>query len=310
MAEMREVFGETMITMGERNPSIMVLEADLMRANGTGAFAKRFPDRSINLGVAEANMVGVAAGLSAMGKIPFACTFAAFAGRRDFDQFFISANYARLNVKLVGTDPGILAAINGGTHMPFEDIGLMRTIPHLVVVDPCDGASLRKLLPQIAAHKGSVYLRLNRKDTPATYSDDEEFTLGKAKVVSDGTDIALFASGAVMVPEAKEAARMLKAEGISAAVLDFHTIKPIDSEAILSFARKTRCILTCENHQIVNGLGSAVAEVLGENLPTLMGRVGVNEEFGQVGDVTYLIKAYHLDAESIKVKAKSLLGGK
>jgi transketolase len=308
MAEMREVFGETMITMGERDPSIMVLEADLMRANGTGAFAKRFPDRSINLGVAEANMVGVAAGLSAMGKIPFACTFAAFAGRRDFDQFFISANYARLNVKLVGTDPGILAAINGGTHMPFEDIGLMRTIPRLVVVDPCDGASLRKLLPQIAAHKGSVYLRLNRKDTPATYPDDEEFTLGKAKVVSDGTDIALFASGAVMVPEAKAAAALLKKDGISAAVLDFHTIKPIDADAVIAWAKKTRCVLTCENHQIVNGLGSAVAEVLGENLPTRMGRIGVNEEFGQVGDVAWLIKAYHLDAESIRAKAKALLG--
>jgi transketolase len=192
--------------------------------------------------------------------------------------------------------------------MPFEDIGLMRTIPRLVVVDPCDGASLRKLLPQIAAHKGSVYLRLNRKDTPVTYADDVEFSLGKAKVILEGTDIALFASGAICVPEAKAAAALLKKDGISAAVLDFHTIKPIDTEAILSWARKTGCILTCENHQIVNGLGSAVAEVLGENLPTRMGRIGVNEEFGQVGDVAYLLKAYHLDAESIRVKAKGLLG--
>jgi len=302
------VFAETMVQLGEKDPSIMVLEADLMRANGTGAFAKRFPDRSINLGVAEANMVGVAAGLSAMGKIPFACTFASFAGRRDFDQFFISANYARLNVKLVGTDPGVLAGFNGGTHMPFEDIGLMRTIPRLVVVDPCDGASLRTLLPQIAAHKGSVYLRLNRKDTPVTYPDTEEFTLGKAKVIQEGKDIAIFASGAICVPEAKIALDLLADDGISAALIDVHTIKPIDAETVITWAKKTTCVLTCENHQVINGLGSAVAEVLGENCPTKMARLGIYDEFGQVGEVGWLVKAYHLDAESIAAKAKRLLG--
>jgi transketolase len=285
----------------------VVLESDLMRANGTESFLKRFPTRSINVGVAEANMVGVAAGLSAMGKIPFACTFASFAGRRDYDQFFVSANYARLNVKLVGTDPGILAAYNGGTHMPFEDVGLMRNIPRCVVVDPCDGISLRKLLPQIAHHKGSVYMRLNRKATPDCYPAGEEFTLGKSKVMLDGTDIALFASGAVLVPEAVEAARLLKSDGISAAVIDFHTIKPIDKEMILAYARKTGCIVTCENHQIVNGLGSAVAEVLCESLPTRMSRIGVDEEFGQVGDVDYLRKAFHLDAQSISHRVKALL---
>lgn len=278
-----------------------------MRANGTKVFKDRFPSRSINVGVAEANMVGVAAGLAAVGKIPFANTFACFAGRRDYDQFFLSANYARLNVRLVGTDPGILAAYNGGTHMPFEDVGLMRNIPRCVVVEPADGVSLKKLLPQIAYHQGSVYMRLNRKASPQIYGEAEEFALGKAKVVRDGTEVAIFATGSILVPEAVEAAKRLEAEGVSAAVVDFHTIKPIDQEMILKYAKKTGLILTCENHQIVNGLGSAVAEVLGEHLPTRMARIGVNEQFGQVGDVNYLRKAYGLDAESICARVRQLL---
>lgn len=307
MIEMRVVYGQTLLELAEKDERIVVLEADLMRANGTKPFKDRFPARSLNLGVAEANMVGVAAGLAAVGKIPFANTFACFAGRRDYDQFFLSANYARLNVKLVGTDPGILAAINGGTHMPFEDVGLMRNIPKCVVVDPSDGVSLAKLLPQIAYHPGSVYLRLNRKAGPQIHPDGTEFTLGRANVVRDGSDVALFASGAILVPEAAEAARRLEAEGISAAVVDFHTIKPIDRETILRFAGKTGLVVTCENHQIVNGLGSAVAEVLGEELPTRMCRIGVNEQFGQVGDVEYLKKAYGLDAGSIRARVRQLL---
>ena len=307
MSDMRTAYVETLIGLAEKDERIVVLEADLMRAIGTKAFKDRFPSRSINLGVAEANMVGVAAGLSAVGKIPFASTFASFAGRRDFDQFFLSVNYAQLNVKLVGTDPGILAGYNGGTHMPFEDVGLMRTIPKCVVVDPSDELSLRKLLPQITYHRGAVYLRLNRKPSPQVHQEGEEFTLGKANLLKDGTDLAIFASGAVLVPEAVEAARRLAAEGVSAAVVDFHTIKPIDREMVLRFAQKTGLVLTCENHQIVNGLGSAVAEVLSENLPTRMGRIGVNEQFGQVGDVNYLRKAYGLDAEAICARARLLL---
>ena len=307
MPEMRVIYGETLMELAAKDERIVVLESDLMRANGTKVFKDRFPSRSINVGVAEANMVGVAAGLAAVGKIPFANTFACFAGRRDYDQFFLSANYARLNVKLVGTDPGILAAYNGGTHMPFEDIGLMRNIPRCVVVDPADSVSLKNLLPQIAYHPGSVYMRLNRKASPPIYGEAEEFTLGKANVVRDGTDVAIFASGAVLVPEAVEAAKRLAAEGVSAAVVDFHTIKPIDQEMILKYAGKTGLILTCENHQIVNGLGSAVAEVLSEHLPTRMARIGVNEQFGQVGDVNYLRKAYGLDAESICARVRQLL---
>ena len=307
MADMRTAYVETLIALAEKDERIVVLEADLMRAIGTKAFQDRFPSRSINLGVAEANMVGVAAGLAAVGKIPFASTFASFAGRRDFDQFFVSANYARLPVKLVGTDPGILAGYNGGTHMPFEDVGLMRTIPRCVVVDPADIVSVQKLLPQITYHPGPVYMRLNRKPSPQVHQDGEEITLGKASVLKDGTDLAIFASGAVLVPEAVEAARHLEGEGVSAAVVDFHTIKPIDREAVLHFAGRTGLVLTCENHQIVNGLGSAVAEVLGESLPTRMARLGVNEQFGQVGDVNWLRKAYGLDAEAICARARQLL---
>jgi transketolase len=307
MAEMRAVYGETLIGLAEKDERIVVLEADLMRANGTKAFKDRFPTRSINVGVAEANMVGIAAGLAATGKIPFAHTFACFAARRDFDQFFLSANYARLGVKLVGTDPGIFAALNGGTHMPFEDVGLMRTIPGCVVVDPADCISLKALLPQIAHHPGPVYMRLNRKASPDVHAAGAAFTLGKANVVRDGNDVAIFASGCLMVPEAVDAAARLEKEGISAAVVDFHTIKPIDEQMIRRYAGKVRAIVTCENHQIVNGLGSAVAEVLSEHHPARLARIGVNERFGQVGDVDWLKKDYGLTADAICARVRQLL---
>jgi transketolase len=307
MAEMREIYGKTLIDLAQKDTEIVVLEADLMRANGTTCFKEAFPDRSFNVGVAEANMVGVAAGLAAVGKIPFANTFACFAARRAYDQFFLSANYAKLNVNLVGTDPGILAALNGGTHMPFEDVGLMRNIPGLVVFDPADGVSLAKLLPQIAYHDGSTYMRLNRKVGPDTYDENEEFVLGKGKVIKDGTDITLIASGVILVPEAIEAATKLAKVDISAAVIDMHTIKPIDAELILKYAEKTNAIITCENHQIYNGLGSAVAEVLSENRPTKMKRVGVNDQFGQVGNVEFLKEAYGLTADNIYQCALDIL---
>ncbi len=305
--EMRVVYGETLMELAEKDERIVVLEADLMRANGTKAFKDRFPSRSINVGVAEANMVGIAAGLSASGKIPFANTFACFAGRRDFDQFFLSANYARLRVKLVGTDPGILASLNGGTHMPFEDVGVMRTIPKCVVVDPADCLSLKMLLPQIAYHPGSVYMRLNRKASPDVYQKGEQFTLGKANIVREGRDVALFASGAVLVPEAVKAAICLEKDGISAAVVDFHTIKPIDTEMILRWAETTGAIVTCENHQIVNGLGSAVAEILSERRPTRLIRIGIDERFGQVGDIDFLKKDYGLTVDAICGRVREIL---
>lgn len=308
--EMREIYTNTLIELAQENPNVVVLEADLMKAHGTGKFKQAFPDRTFDVGVAEANMISTAAGLSAMGKIPFAATFGCFASRRCFDQFFISANYARLNVKLVGSDPGITAALNGGTHMPFEDVGLMRVIPGVVIFEPSDPVSLTKLMRRAALYEGSCYMRLHRKAVPALYAESEEFELGKGKVLFDGSDVTLIASGAVMVAAAAEARKLLAAESVSAAVIDMHTIKPIDSELVLKYARATGAIVTCENHQITNGLGSAVAEVLAENCPTLMRRVGAADEFGEVGDVAYLQNRFGMTPAHIVEKVRSLLAAK
>lgn len=305
--EMREVYTNTLIQLAQENPNIVVLEADLMKAHGTGKFKQAFPDRTFDVGVAEANMVGVASGLSALGKIPFAASFGCFASRRAFDQFFISANYARLNVKLVGSDPGISATLNGGTHMPFEDTGLMRNIPNLVIFEPSDPVSLAQLIKAAAAHKGSCYMRLHRRAVPNIYDESETFELGKGKVIHDGSDVTLIASGSIMVNAALEARKLLAADGISAAVIDMHTIKPIDSQLIVQYAAKTRAIVTCENHQIINGLGSAVAEVISEQHPVLLRRIGARDQFGEVGDMTYLQNRYQMNPQDIVKYAKEIV---
>ncbi|HBE04801.1 MAG TPA: transketolase [Spirochaetia bacterium] len=305
--EMRSVYTETLIELAEKNNNIVVLEADLMKSQGTVKFMEKFPERTFNIGVAEANMVGIAAGLSALGKIPFAATFGCFAGRRVYDQFFISANYAKLNVKLVGSDPGVAAAYNGGTHMPFEDLGIMRNIPKCTVLEACDQVSLRKLMIKSAEHYGSVYMRLHRKPVEPVYPENEEFELGKGKVLKDGSDITIIANGAIMVHEALAAEALLQKEGIRAAIIDMHTIKPIDKDLIIRYAKKTKALITCENHQVVNGLGSAVAEVLSENIPTLMARLGINDEFGEVGTQEFLQKRFGLTGIAIAEKATELL---
>lgn len=309
MREMRAVYTETLIGLAEKDRNIVLLEADLMRASGTKPFQERFPERTFNVGVAEANMVSIAAGLSATGKIPFANSFACFAARRTFDQFFISANYARLNVKLVGTDPGITAAYNGGTHMCFEDVGLMRTVPRLVVFEPCDPVSLSRLVAQSAYHQGCTYMRLHRMGAAVLYDEDATITLGRGNVLRDGDDVTLIATGVVMVSEALKAAALLAQDGISAAVIDMHTVKPIDAELVLRYAAKTGAVVTCENHQVCNGLGSAVAEVLAENRPTRMKRVGVEDEFGEVGPLDYLQQRFGMTAENIAQQARALLQG-
>ena len=306
--EMRAVYAQTLIELAEKDERIVLLEADLMKASGTTVFKNRFPDRTFNVGVAEANMVGIAAGLSAGGKIPFADTFGCFASRRTYDQFFISANYARLNVKLVGTDPGISAAYNGGTHMPFEDVGIMRNIPKLTVFEPSDPVSLKKLVQESAYHQGCTYMRLFRKPLETIYQEDETFELGKGKVLKDGSDVTIIANGAVMVQEALKAAEMLNGDGISAAVIDMHTVKPVDTELIIRYAKKTGLIVTFENHQIINGLGSAVAETLVENYPCRMKRIGVNDEFGEVGTQEYLQERFGLTANHIVDAVKNVAG--
>ncbi|MFA7127561.1 MAG: transketolase family protein [Sphaerochaeta sp.] len=305
--EMRAVYCDTLIDLAKTNEKIMVVEADLMRASGTMKFKDIFPERAIDVGVAEANMVGVSAGLSAGGKIPFAATFGCFASRRVFDQFFISANYAKLNVKLVGTDPGISAAFNGGTHMPFEDIGMMKLIPNLTILEPSDPISLEALLRACAEHEGCTYMRLHRKAIAPLYKEDEKFALGKGNVLRDGNDVTLIALGAILVPEALKASEMLQKEGISAAVIDMHTVKPLDEELVLAYAKKTRGIVTAENHQVSGGLGASIASFLSKEHPTRMAMVGINDEFGQVGTQTWLQNYYKLTAEEIALQAKSLL---
>ena len=299
LRSMRDVYCDVLLELAEANDAIVVLNADLSVAIGTKRFEQKFPDRSFNVGVAEANMIGVAAGLSARGKIPFASTFAVFASRRTFDQFFISGNYARLNIKLVGSDPGITAGFNGGTHMALEDIGMMRSVPGLVVFEPCDNVSLRSLVLQSAAHKGCTYMRLHRKDGNIIYGEDDNFQLGKGKVLRQGKDVTIIATGFIMVPQALKAAELLERSRISSAVIDMHTIKPIDKELIVTQAAATEAVVTCENHQIVGGLGSAVSEVLAEAGTGRLKRIGVRDEFGEVGSDAYLMDRFGFTADKI-----------
>lgn len=308
--DMRVVYTETLIDMAKTNKDVCVLEADLMGATGTKTFKGEFPERTFNVGVAEANMVGVAAGLSATGKIPFANSFGCFASRRTYDQFFLSGNYAQQNVKLVGSDPGVTAQFNGGTHMPFEDAGIMRNIPGLVVFEPCDTVSLAALTRKCAEHKGCTYMRLHRKGSYTLYKEGETFELGKGKVIREGKDVTIIANGLVMVPESLKAAELLAKDGIEARVIDMHTIKPIDKDLVIESAEKTGAIVTSENHNIINGLGSAVAEVLAENCPTPMVRHGVEDRFGQVGTLDFLKEDYGLNAETLVKKVKEVIARK
>jgi transketolase len=253
-------------------------------------------------------MVGVASGLSAVGYVPFASTFGCFASRRVFDQFFLSANYARLNVKLIGTDPGVTAAYNGGTHMPFEDLGLMRTVPGLTIVEPSDPVSCAAFTRLAAENYGCFYMRLPRKAAPFLYGKDEGFEIGRAKVLREGKDLWFVSLGALMAGECLAAAKELEAEGRSVGVIDALCLKPLDSAAILAAARASGRIISAENHQIAGGLGSAVAELLAENrFGGSFARVGVRDEFGEVGTQDYLAKRFGLTAADLAREARSML---
>ncbi len=304
--DMRDVYCETLMELARENRDIVALDADLMGADGLTAFFREFPEQSINTGVAEANMIGIASGLSSMGKIPFANTFACFASRRIYDQFFISSNYSGLNVNLTGTDPGISCQYNGGTHMTFEDFGIMRNTPNLIIYEPSDIISLKALVMQAAASPNCTYLRLHRKDSNRIYNDGETFELGKGKVLRDGTDLTIIATGFILVPEALKAAGLLAEKGINAAVIDMHTVKPIDEDLVLEYAKKTGAILTCENHQAATGMGSAVATFLAANYPVKVVTHGIKEEFGEVGALPYLKERFGFTAEAIAELAANL----
>lgn len=305
--EMRRVYCDTLIELAYKDDRICILDADLLGANGLGRFQEIFPQRTFNIGVAEANMVGIASGLSVANKIPFASSFASFITRKTLDQFYISANYSCQNVKLTGTDPGIEATYNGGTHMTFDDLGVLRAIPGIVLLEPSDCVSLRSLVRQLAEFRGCSYMRLSRKSAQVLYQDNEIFQIGKGKLLEDGEDVTIISAGALMVKESLSASQTLRSEGIKARVIDMHTIKPIDRELILESAKKTKFIVTCENHSICNGLGSAVAEVLSQEYPTYLERIGINGLFGEVGTLEYLKNRFELASEHIARKVKQFL---
>lgn len=304
--QMRDAYIDALMELAEDNPKIVVLDADLMNSNSTIKFMRRFPERAINVGVQEANMLGVAAGLAAVGKIPFTHTFACFNARRALDQIYMSVAYAKLPVKIVGTDPGVTAAFNGGTHMSLEDVGFMRGIPTMTVIEPVDNVMVLAILPQVVEMDTPVYLRVNRKEPVKIYEPGTEFTIGKGKVLRDGEDVTIIATG-IMVPEALKAGEALAEEGISARIINIFTIKPLDEELVLQAARETGAIVTAENHNVINGLGSAVAEVVAQHYPVPVERVGVQDLFGEVGSVEYLMKRFGLTSEEIVAKAKRAL---
>lgn len=289
----------------DADQALMVLDADLARANGTMELQKKFPDRALDVGIAEANMACIAAGLSSYGFKPFIFSFCPFVTRRICDQAAISIAYAKRNVKIVGTDPGISAELNGGTHMSVEDVGVMRSIPDMVIFEPADGDQLAKAMPQIFVCDGPVYIRLFRKVPTKTYfaGEDYRFDLYKADVLKEGKDVTLFATG-IELEQAMEAAELLAAEGIGAEVINVHTIKPLDAATVLSSVKKTGCAVSCENHNVIGGLGSALAEVFSKEYPIPMEYIGIQDHFGEVGRLPFLMEKFGMRAEDIAQAAE------
>ena len=298
----RDAYGDALAELGSENPNIVVLDADLSKSTRTITFAKKFPERFFNFGVAEQNMMNTAAGLATCGKIPFASTFAVFASGRAFDQVRMSVCYARLNVKIVATHGGVSVGEDGASHQATEDIALMRALPNMTVIVPCDGIETKKAVRAAAAYFGPIYMRLGRMKVPVLYDDDYQFEIGKSAKLREGKDVTLIANGAIVYP-CLEAAKILESQGIEAAVLDMHTVKPIDEVAIIRAAYETGAIVTCEEHNIIGGLGSAVAEVLVENLPVPMKRLGLQNQFGESGDAHELLNKYGLAPENIAAVA-------
>ena len=305
--ELRNIFRDTLIQMTEQDETVVYLDADLMGCMGTGPWAKEHPDRAINCGIAEANMVSIAAGMAAEGYRPVIHTFGPFASRRCFDQLFLSAGYADNPITVIGGDPGVCAALNGGTHMPFEDTGLFRLIPDSTVIEVTDYAILESVLRQAPYLPGVKYIRVDRKKAKPVYEMGGNAPIGKGIVVREGSDLTIVAAG-IMVQEAIEAAKQLEAEGISAAVIDMFTVKPLDTELLLKYAKTTGALVVAENHNRIGGLCSAVSDALIENgvmVPTEF--VAVYERYGEVGTREYLQEVCGLRAEDIVAKAKQSL---
>lgn len=306
MMATREAYGNAITELGKINDNVVVLDADLAKATKTEVFKKSFPDRFFDMGIAEADMIGTAAGFATCGKIPFASSFAVFAVGRAYDQVRNSVAYPSLNVKIAATHAGITVGEDGATHQAIEDIALMRVLPNMTVINPCDEVSTKWAIFEAAKINGPVYVRLGRSKVPDVYEVNEEFELGKGKVVRDGNDVTVIATG-IMVSEAIKAHEVLKDEGISVRVIDIHTIKPIDKDIIIKAAMETKGIVTAEEHSIIGGLGGAVSEVVSENYPTKVLRVGVNDKFGKSGSASSLLKEYGLTADEIISKIRSII---
>lgn len=307
--EVRQVLADELGKIMEKDERIVVIDSDLARANGTLSLRDKFPERAFDVGIAEQNMAAVAAGMASYGFIPFIGSFTPFATRRICDQITISIAYAKRNVKIIGSDPGITAELNGGTHMSMEDMGVLRSIPTMTIFEPVDAVQLKKALPQIIEHDGPVYIRLFRKAAPIVFDENYEFNLFKADILKEGKDVTLFATG-IMVKEALDAVEILKSEGIDAEVINIHTIKPIDKETIVASAKKTGAVVTCENHNVVGGLKAAVAEVLIEECPVPLKAIGVQDHFGEVAMMDYLKKKYKMTAQDIANAAKEVVAKK
>lgn len=302
----REAYGKALVKMGKENQNIVVLDADLSKSTKTADFGKEFPERFFNMGIAEQNLYGVSAGLAASGKIPFASTFAMFAAGRAFEIIRNSICYPKLNVKICATHAGITVGEDGASHQAIEDISLMRTLPNMLVLNPSDGISAEKLLEAAAKYHGPVYVRLGRSGVPVIYDENTEFEIGKSIEIKEGTDVTVIATG-IMVNEALIAAEELAKENINIRVIDMHTIKPIDENAIIKAIKETKGIVTAEEHSIIGGLGSAVAEVVSEKAPGRVLRVGVKDTFGESGKPAELMVKYGLTSKEIIEKVKKLI---
>lgn len=301
----RESYGNALVELGQENPNVVVLDADLAAATKTGMFKKAFPERHIDCGIAECNMIGIAAGLAAAGMTPFASSFAMFAAGRAFEQVRNSVGYPHLNVKIGATHGGISVGEDGATHQCCEDIALMRTIPGMTVIVPSDDIEAKAAVKAAAAMEGPVYMRFGRLAVPVINDEDYKFEIGKGNVLKEGTDVAIIANG-LCVAESLEAAKKLEAEGINAQVINMATVKPLDTELVLKAAKETGKVVTVEEHSVIGGLGSAVCDVLSEQLPTPVLKIGVNDVFGHSGPAVELIKEFGLDGDSIAAKVKEL----
>ena len=300
----RESYGNALAELGAEFPDLVVLDADLAAATKTSIFKKAFPDRHIDCGIAECNMVGIAAGLAATGKVPFASSFAMFAAGRAFEQIRNSVGYPKLNVKIGATHAGISVGEDGATHQCNEDIALMRTIPGMVVLNPADDVEAKAAVRAAIEHEGPVYLRFGRLAVPVINdTPDYKFEIGKGVVLREGTDLTIVATG-LCVSESLVAAELLAKDGINAKVINIHTIKPLDEELIIAAAKETGKVVTVEEHSVIGGLGSAVCDCLSANAPTKVLKIGVNDVYGESGPAVELIKKYGLDGESIYKKIK------